>query len=533
MIDGKAAKSANEFAAGAPGQHDGDGDGDRNSDGATDNDNDAHSAGPLGGRQWPDNSTGRLTQIMCPKCIVRAASSRQECWQGGRARRRANSLGGAPRREATLTATAASDADGRLRPDEGDVGVPAGRTAAAAAADLSADDIRERRGERAKGDVNLFDAQREQASSNLATKRTKSSGELITVNTTDTTTTTTTSATDSNSKQTNYVQRQDELQRTGGLSHLSDMLACNSSPKSVAGESQSSPPVNLQRGAGQVRLGAAGCCCHSCSVSHWPARLKIVGPITTRRRCRRAEVRELKVIRSVRAAGRCAGGGGGGSGGGSGDDGVSVVRLADQRAPTDSPLSPTRSMSLSHQENFLSACPQVKVDGLAGDDKENKNTTAATSSTGEQADEELADEFDETTARTRFKANSISSCVRLIGATGQHYLSAGSAAAIPTGGSRGSLSGTPTTLVSQPAGRSYCLLCELSRNFATTTSKLTCSELENSNENNNNNNHNYNNNSNSTAKQTSGRIGKDYLKPGDWQNFCGAKPKRRHSWICR
>lgn len=38
------------------------------------------------------------------------------------------------------------------------------------------------------------------------------------------------------------------------------------------------------------------CQCHWCAASHWPARLKIVGPITTRPRCRKSE--QLKVIRS-------------------------------------------------------------------------------------------------------------------------------------------------------------------------------------------------------------------------------------------
>lgn len=46
----------------------------------------------------------------------------------------------------------------------------------------------------------------------------------------------------------------------------------------------------------QVCAHSGPCSCPVCAASHWPARLRIVGSVTTRRHCRKAE--ELKVIRS-------------------------------------------------------------------------------------------------------------------------------------------------------------------------------------------------------------------------------------------
>lgn len=146
-------------------------------------------------------------------------------------------------------------------------------------------------------------------------------------------------------------------------------------------------------------------------------------------------------------------------------------------------------------------------------------------------------------ARTRCKANSISSC--LISPNNQRTLRFArqlAAAAALTAESRQPIAqlATTTELTTSAAG---CLLCELKHrqqhkssskeqaakeNTATTTTARNQVIL-----------------SPKQAKRQSLEVAKDYLKPGDWQRNSSSNlsssgfssssklPRRRHSWICR
>lgn len=262
----------------------------------------------------------------------------------------------------------------------------------------------------------------------------------------------------------------------------------------------------------QVQAAApATCCrCRACASAHWPARLKIVGPVTTRRHCRQAEVRELKVIRSgVGVAGARAPPARAGPAGELGGAGArqQLAARADARAP--------RSMSLTPEScGVAGGGPACRRPGPGDWPAPPAPDTPAT---------EADDEFDEARARPRFKANSISSpCGRpgapaalaraclacelrrqLAGEAAHQAPGATKTKSSPSAASSAAslAGGWPAAGQHQAPGGRPAPRCAHQQRHQQQTA---------------------------TSKQI------DYLKPGDWPyQTAGAKPTRRHSWICR
>lgn len=369
----------------------------------------------------------------------------------------------------------------------------------------------------------------------------------------------------------------------------------------------------------------AHCACRACSAPHWPARLKIVGPVTMRHRSPGA-AKQLKVIPSLnppkgqpRGAGsRPAesppkGGGGGGEWGAcecsivvdrSSLAGESVEDSASSNSLDQTPAShlsarvasaasdsqqaadeaqgarqksksvpSSRSLSLTSQEACARCLQEAGPSRGAGGGgvAPLSQPTRAELEAEERLRREDEDEFDcsqSPTIPTRFKANSISSCGRLLTSCGQSPLLAAAAAAAHCPALQ--------QQQQQPAARSCCLLCDLSRHLALlheTGAAASSSNL----------NLNLNLNSNTSSNAASSfqvshsqsfasaaaspkkqpqqpnqqQVGekaatspppaaanrkpsvhnKDYLRPGDYfgrlfGQSAHVTPRRRHSWIC-
>ena len=253
------------------------------------------------------------------------------------------------------------------------------------------------------------------------------------------------------------------------------------------------------------------CGCHMCAASHWPARLKILGPVTTRRRCRRVE--ELKVIRSGRllaaGQGQCARSPGAGC----------------QLAATSSSSS-SRSMSLTHElgcPSNLAAASTAAARLECGKQPPPRLLVASASPAAAESGQEAAD----SNGRTRCKANSISSCVtgsqqaiRLAHYTLQPRCLVCELAAHLSAGPAGSL-GRP--LGCQQLARESADKARRAEEAPGQVKEESAAREEAT-------------GTRTKKKRQSVDAPKkiDYLKPGDW--LCAmpaSKPKRRHSWICR
>lgn len=313
------------------------------------------------------------------------------------------------------------------------------------------------------------------------------------------------------------------------------------------------------------------CHCKWCSASHWPARLKIIGPVTTRPQCRKRE--QLKVIRSICADPVCQGGSNrlgetqrepsdedklalqsvdGGQAASSNEN--RVESAIDKRSQIKAfKLAENRSLSLtdeiSQAASVVAGLPVVLV---AGGDK------PTTSARGQSDDFDLDDKYpvsssdssraESTSAitvistRARCKANSISSSVTT--RCNQNYRHASiaynnrcllcelSSCWSARRSSASTRAPTRFDAVTSPkfelgsdseATGSNGIQLNAIRQDCPSKSQSQCLEQQKL---------QLNHQQQQQAPRPTGN--KDYLKPGDWgPTLSQPKPKRRHSWICR
>lgn len=364
----------------------------------------------------------------------------------------------------------------------------------------------------------------------------------------------------------------------------SDKLRVESLPVAEASDDDLSgdkPSESVKEMLPVVSTAATICTCHWCSASHWPARLKIVGPVTMRRRCRKTE--ELKVIRS-HANQLLAGGHQRPLVGSSAS--LRSSSLLCQASNQPRPLVPggevasepdksgSRSMSLTNELSSVMAKPARQSANLPLLIVESNTGQQMASQPGEETDE-AEDEFDAEThnaiLRTRCKANSISSCtnatnqqtIKLVQYTTQtkclvcEVLAGsshnGSLVSHPAGTTCYTAAAQPAYCRRQSGGSqtSGCVMPTFRANVECATTNSSQANLIGG-SNGSINNYNISSSKQASVAQqqqqqqpldertsknkpvVSNERKKDYLKPGDWLcSLPATKPKRRHSWICR
>lgn len=279
------------------------------------------------------------------------------------------------------------------------------------------------------------------------------------------------------------------------------------------------------------------CHCYWCSKSHWPARLKIIGPVTTRPQCKKRE--QLKVIRSIYVSQ------------------TQSARLA-KTQKLDSEKSSERKDSSGQQtrdEPGVSQRQQKQPNSHKQQPK--RSQTKANVRLNANRSLSLTDELEisQATSTESAEASFAEVPLVLVLAGGERSLEedlarpqgsqsvqtvVGSRARCKANSISSSLTGRCHQQHRRPSGQfARCVLCELTTHLlarrASSSSSDPWAALDGSDPSRQMTREQQQSGAEQSSPPGKKQQKKDYLKPGDWLASASGppKPRRRHSWICR